>query len=156
MLCEVIVVLVLVIQMKTIIKTYSQLIQIPTFEERFEYLKLKGSIGKDTFGHDRYLNQLLYSSNEWRSFRRNIILRDNGFDLAHPDYVISKYVTVHHINPITPEDILINNPSIFDPENAITTADTTHRAIHYGDYNQIKADYEPRSRFDTCPWKGVK
>ena len=139
--------------MKNLIRTYSELITISTFEERFEYLKLNGSVGLDTFGHDRYLNQILYNSPEWRRFRPEIIVRDNGCDLACEGYEIFGKILIHHINPITAQDILNRNPKVFDPENVITTVHNTHNAIHYGDKNLLITEPIERSRNDTCPWK---
>lgn len=139
--------------MKNLIRTYSELITIPTFEERFEYLKLNGSVGLETFGHDRYLNQILYNSSEWRRFRPKIIVRDNGCDLACEGYEIFGKILIHHINPITAQDILNRNPKVFDPENVITTVHNTHNAIHYGDKNLLITEPIERSRNDTCPWK---
>ena len=142
-----------VITMKNSIRTYSELITIPTFEERFEYLKLNGSVGLETFGHDRYLNQILYNSQEWRRFRPKIIVRDNGCDLACEGYEIFGKILIHHINPITAQDILNRNPKVFDPENVITTVHNTHNAIHYGDENLLITAPIERSRNDTCPWR---
>lgn len=142
-----------VITTKNSIRTYSELITIPTFEERFEYLKLNGSVGLETFGHDRYLNQILYNSPEWRRFRPEIIVRDNGCDLACEGYEIFGKILIHHINPITAQDILNRNPKVFDPENVITTVHNTHNAIHYGDENLLITAPIERSRNDTCPWR---
>lgn len=135
------------------IKTYSELISLPTFKERFEYLKIGGSIGEETFGYDRYLNQILYRSDEWRKFRRDIIIRDDGKDLACEDYEVELRAIVHHINPITVEDVLNRDPKIFDPENVITTSLNTHNAIHYGDESLLILEPIERSMNDTCPWK---
>lgn len=135
------------------IKTYSELISLPTFKERFEYLKIGGSIGEETFGYDRYLNQILYRSDEWRKFRRDIIIRDDGKDLACEDYEVGLRAIVHHINPITVEDVLNRDPKIFDPENVITTSLNTHNAIHYGDESLLILEPIERSMNDTCPWK---
>lgn len=141
--------------MSTIIKCYSELIQIPDFLERYRYLRIGGQVGRDTFGHDRYLNQVLYTSDEWRSFRRRIIIRDKGCDLAHPEWEIPDGVPllVHHINPITVEDVLNRNPKVFDPENVITTVLGTHNAIHYGDESLLPILPVERFENDTCPWK---
>ena len=139
--------------MKNSIRTYSELITIPTFEERFEYLKLNGSVGLETFGHDRYLNQILYNSPEWRRFRPEIIVRDNGCDLACEGYEIFGKILIHHINPITAKDILNRNPKVFDQENVITTVHNTHNAIHYGDENLLITAPIERNRNDTCPWR---
>lgn len=139
--------------MNTSIRTYSELITLPTFIERFRYLKLNGSVGMDTFGHDRYLNQILYHSEEWRRFRREVILRDNGCDLGCEDYEIHGRVLIHHINPITVEDVLRRNPCIFDFENVISTSHNTHNAIHYGDESLLMIEPIERTPYDTCPWR---
>ena len=134
-------------------KTYLELIEIPTFEGRFKYLQLNGVVGKATFGHDRYLNQILYTSGEWRSFRNEIIIRDNGCDLACEGFEINEPALIHHINPITVEDILNRDPKIFDPNNVITTVYNTHRAIHYGDLSMLPIEPVVRTKNDTCPWR---
>lgn len=135
------------------IKCYSELITIPTFIERYQYLKIGGRVGADTFGHDRYLNQILYHSSEWLDFRDEIIIRDNGCDLAHPDFEIHGRILIHHINPITVEDVLRRDPKIFDPENVISTVLNTHNAIHYGDESQLMLLPITRTKNDTCPWR---
>lgn len=135
------------------IKTYSELITLPTFEERFEYLRLNGIVGSETFGHDRYLNQTLYRSPEWKRFRHKIIIRDNGCDLACEGYEIYEKILIHHINPITVKDILERNPIVFDPENVVCTVLNTHNAIHYGDESLIIKAPIKRSKNDTCPWR---
>ena len=142
-----------VIQMITSIRTYSELITIPTFQERFEYLKLGGSVGHETFGFDRYLNQTLYRSAEWKRFRREIIVRDLGQDLACDGYEISGKILVHHIDPITIEDVIRRHPKIFDPENVVCTQLTTHNAIHYGDADLLLTEPIVRTKNDTCPCK---
>ena len=145
-------------------RSYLELITIPTFEERFDYLQLKGAVGKETFGYDRYLNQVLYNSREWRRFRDQIIVRDNGCDLACEDHEILSArdkdgklhrpkIIVHHINPITVEDVLDRNPMVFDPTNVITTTMNTHNAIHYGDETLLVTSPVERSKNDTCPWR---
>ena len=136
-------------------KTYNELMTLSTFEERFEYLKLDGKIGLETFGSERYLNQVLYMSPEWKSFRRSIILRDKGCDLAIEGLDIHDRATVHHINPITIEDVYNRDPKIFDPQNVITVSDDTHKGIHYhaDSKNFIPVVPKERSRNDTCPWK---
>lgn len=135
------------------IKTYSELIALPTFKERFKYLQLKGSVGKDTFGHDRYLNQTLYRSPEWKRLRRDIIIRDNGCDLGCEGFDIYGRVLIHHINPITIEDVVSRHPKVFDPENLICVTHDTHNAIHYGDENLLITGPNVRTKNDTCPWK---
>lgn len=134
-------------------RTYSELLRLPTFEERFEYLRLDGRLGAPTFGYDRYLNQLLYQSVEWQRFRRDVLIRDYGRDLGIIGREIQKYATVHHITPITIEDIERAAPIVLDFENAITTTDTTHRAIHYGDASLLTILPTARKKGDTCPWR---
>lgn len=134
-------------------KCYSELITIPTFEERYEYLRITKAVGESTFGYDRYLNQILYTSGDWRKFRRGIILRDDGCDLACEGFSIPVRIIIHHINPITVEDVLERNPKVFDPENVVCTSHNTHLAIHYGDKELLVAAPIERSRNDTCPWR---
>ena len=136
-----------------IIKTYSELIAFPTYEERFRYLQLKGAVGKDTFGYDRYLNQILYNSQEWKRFRDKIIIRDNGCDLACEGYDIHGRILVHHINPIRVDDVVNRNPIVFDPENVVCVTHNTHNAIHYGDESLLILAPVERTKNDTCPWK---
>ena len=135
------------------IRTYSELITIPTFEERFEYLQLKGSVGKDTFGYDRYLNQVLYRSPEWKRLRNQIIIRDCGCDLACEGYDIHSKVLIHHLNPITVEDVLARSRKVFDPDNLVCVSHNTHNAIHYGDVDLLVAGPIIRTKNDTCPWR---
>lgn len=135
------------------IRTYSELIALPTFEERFEYLRLDGCVGKDTFGFDRYLNQEFYRSLEWRSVRDYVIIRDSGCDLGIAGREIYGKVLVHHINPITVEDILHQDDFLLNPEYLITTMHSTHNAIHYGDKDLIMTGPIVRTPNDTCPWK---
>lgn len=134
------------------LRTYSELITLPTFKERFNYLRLDGRVGLETFGHDRYLNQILYNSPEWRNLRSRIVTRDRGRDLACEGYDVYGQVLVHHINPITVNDILDRNPMVFDPENLITTVHNTHNAIHYGDESLLTTEPIIRYKDDTCPW----
>lgn len=135
------------------IKTYSELILLPTFEERFEYLRLDGRVGEDTFGFDRYLNQLFYRSYEWRKIRDYVIVRDNGCDLGVEGYDIYGKILIHHMNPITARDIADRTELLLNPEYLICVTHDTHNAIHYGDENLIiKAPIERRPN-DTCPWK---
>lgn len=139
---------------QTMKKTYSELMKLNTFEERFEYLKIGGKVGEDTFGHDRYLNQILYKSDRWRKETRpTIIARDEGCDLGIDDREIGDRILVHHINPITVDDILNDNPKVFDPENLICTSHNTHQAIHYSDDRLLIKAPIVRSKNDTCPWK---
>ena len=135
------------------IRCYSELIKIEKFEDRFDYLSLDGTVGAETFGFDRYINQVLYTSSEWRNFRRDIIVRDNSCDLAHPDYQLDKYIIIHHINPLPIKAIETRSSAIFDPENVVCTSHRTHNAIHYGDKGQLPKDPIERFRNDTCPWK---
>ena len=137
------------------IRTYSELITLPTFEERFEYLKLQGQVGVDTFGFDRYLNQMLYKSSKWKKEVRNhIILRDNGCDLGIEDREIYGRIIIHHMNPISVEDVLNwNEDALFNPEFLICTMHNTHNAIHYGDKNLLMTAPIERSPNDTCTWK---
>lgn len=136
------------------IKTYSEMIALPTFEERYRYLRLQGRVGEETFGYDRYLNQILYQrSPRWRSVRDQVIIRDHGCDLAAEGHEIYGKIIVHHMNPITIADIENERDYIFDPEFLISTSHNTHNAIHYGDESLlIKAPIE-RYANDTCPWR---
>ena len=140
--------------MTKLIKCYSELITIPTYEGRFEYLKLDGAVGKETFGFDRYLNQQFYNSYEYRKFRRDMVLRDMGCDMAMEGYPLGKGFFLHHINPIAPEDILNRNIKILlDPENTICVTFRTHNAIHYGDSSLLITAPIERRPNDTCPWR---
>lgn len=134
-------------------KTYSELITISSFEERFEYLSLSGIVGDITFGGHRYLNQKLYQSPEWKSIKREVILRDNGCDLAHEDYPIKGHIYIHHINPISIEDILERRSCVFDLENLISASFITHNAIHYGSEELLTRKPIIRTKNDTCPWR---
>lgn len=137
-----------------IIKTYSELITLPTFEERFQYLRLDGAVGEETFGFDRYLNQIFYKSTEWQDFRREIIIRDMGCDLGIEDRVIHNHIILHHINPITKEDILRRNINVLlNPDNVICVSHRTHQAIHYGDENLLTLVPKERTKNDTIPWR---
>ena len=136
------------------IKTYSELIKLPTFEERFEYLKLNGVVSELTFGSERYLNQMFYTSDEWRKLRNKIILRDNGCDLGIEGYEIyGQNVLIHHLNPISLSDISDRTEFLLNPEYLITTTHRTHNAIHYGDENLLVKGPIVRSANDTCPWR---
>ena len=139
--------------MMTNIKTYSELIMIPTFEGRYEYLKLGGQVGVETFGFDRYLNQAFYKSDEWLSVRDYVIARDNGCDLGVEGYEIYGRILIHHMNPITKEDILQRSKFLLDPEYLITTVKRTHDAIHYGNNSIIFEGPIERRKNDTCPWR---
>lgn len=133
-------------------RSYNELRYLPTFEDRFNYLKLKAIVGKITFGFERYLNQMFYQSREWKRTRRGIILRDNGCDLGIFDREIYSQILVHHINPITIEDVENGTDCIFDPDNLITTRFETHNAIHYGDISQLSELPKVRSKHDTRLW----
>lgn len=136
-------------------KCYSELIKLQTAKERYQYLRLSSSVGKATFGYDRYLNQAFYTSPEWRKFRNDMILRDNGCDMAMPDREIPKgaKLVLHHINPLTLEDVQEMGPALFDPENVVCVSDKTHNAIHYGDETLMTFEPVVRRPNDTCPWK---
>jgi hypothetical protein len=133
-------------------KSYRELRSLQTFEERFEYLRLGGVVGESTFGFQRYLNQTFYHSTEWRHFRRDIIIRDNGCDLGIPDREISGRIIIHHINPITVEDIELSRPCIMDPNNAICVSHDTSNAIHYGDESLLIQLPRERRKGDTSLW----
>lgn len=135
------------------IKTYSELISLPTFEERFRYLQLKGSVGKDTFGFDRYLNQNFYRSAAWKRVRDQVIIRDNGCDLGIEDRLIYGKVLIHHMNPINARDILDLTEFLLNPEYLICVSHATHNAIHYGDENLLIKEPVIRTKNDTCLWK---
>ena len=137
----------------TNIRTYSELITLPTFEERFKYLQLNGSVGKDTFGFDRYVNQNFYRSKEWKRVRDFVILRDNGCDLAADGYVIYGKIIIHHMNPITVKDIESATDYLMNPEYLICTTHSTHNAIHYGDGSLLMMLPTERRKNDTCPWR---
>lgn len=139
--------------MLTTIKTYSECVKLPTFKDRFEYLNLNGIVGRETFGSERYLNQILYSSSEWKKFRRDIIIRDEGLDMACDGYEIYERAVVHHINPITIDDVLNRNPSVFDFNNVILVSPMTHKAIHYGSIDLLITEPIERHKNDTCPWR---
>ena len=135
------------------IKTYSELILLPTFEERFKYLQLNGRVGDNTFGFDRYINQKFYRSAEWKRIRDYIIIRDNGCDLAVDGYEIHGRILIHHMNPITISDIKFSTEYLMNPDYLICVTHNTHNAIHYGDEKQIITGPIVRTKNDTCPWK---
>ena len=138
----------------TSIKTYSELCKLKTFKERFEYLRLDGQVGKDTFGFDRIFNQKFYTSAEWRALRDHIIVRDNGCDLGVPGHEIyGQKIIIHHLNPITIDDLIKPSDYLTNPEYLITTIHNTHNAIHYGDDSLLITAPIERSKHDTCPWK---
>lgn len=134
------------------IKSYHELIRLKTFEERFEYLRLFGKVGEDIFGFSRYVNQSFYTSEKWRSVRNQVIIRDGGCDLAMPDRLIGFRIQVHHINPVSLEQLENDDSALFDLDNLICTDPITHRAIHYGDASLLIEDYKPRYPGDTKLW----
>ena len=136
-------------------RTFTELGRLKTFEERFKYLELKGSVGFDTFGFDRYLNQNFYTSREWQRIKREVILRDNGCDLGVDGYTIFGRVIVHHMNPIGPEDILKQTDLLLNPEYLICVSHTTHNAIHYGSEDLLPKGPAERKPNDTCPWRKI-
>ena len=135
------------------IRTYSELITLPTFEERFKYLKLNGKVGEETFGFDRYLNQIFYKSYAWLKVRDSVIIRDCGCDLGISGREIYGKILVHHMNPIEDKDLINKNDIVLDPEYLICTTKNTHDAIHYGDTDLLFTNPITRSKNDTCPWK---
>ena len=135
------------------LRCYSELLQIPTFNERYEYLRLDGVVGEETFGFDRYLNQIFYNSQEWKDIRRKIIIRDNGCDLGLDGYEIRGKILIHHMNPIRQQDILLRTDLVLNPEYLIATTLSTHNAIHYGDKDLLICAPKCRTKNDTCPWK---
>lgn len=136
------------------LRTYTELMQLKTFEERFDYLKLDGTVGEETFGFDRYLNQKFYKSKEWRDIRNYVIARDLGCDLGIQDReIIDEEILIHHMNPISKEDIINKTDLLLNPEYLITTISNTHRAIHYGDDTLLYKPPVERYKNDTCPWR---
>lgn len=136
------------------IRRYSELILLPSFLERFDYLKLSGSVAYETFGIERHLNQDFYRSSKWQSIRRDVIVRDMGCDLGIKDRPIDKGLYIHHMNPISREDILEQSDMLLDPEFLICCTFETHNAIHYGSSESLVHDPTVRTPYDTCPWKG--
>ena len=135
------------------LKTYTEMILLPTYNERFRYLKLDGKVGTDTFGLDRYLNQVFYRSAEWRRIRDQVIVRDNGCDLGISELPIYGKVIIHHMNPLSVDNILNDDPEyMMNPEYLVCVSHSTHNAIHYGDDSQLQ-EYIPRRANDTAPWK---
>lgn len=135
------------------IKSYSELIKLKTFEERFNYLALNGKVGEETFGFDRYLNQAFYKSLDWLRVRDSVIVRDGGCDLGIDDREIHSRIMVHHMNPIFAHDIEMNSDILLNPEYLICTSDLTHKSIHYGNENLLPKDPITRKPNDTIPWK---
>ena len=137
-----------------IIRSYRELMQIPDFEGRYEYLKMKTKIGDKTFGFERFLNQSFYRSKEWKDVRREVIRRDNGCDLAMEDRDIRGRIEIHHINPISIKDVEEHSDKLLDPENLICVSPETHKAIHYGDASLLtRNEIVVRKPYDTCPWR---
>lgn len=134
-------------------KTYRELIAMDNFLDRYEYLRIGGTVGESTFGSNRYLNQILYRSYDWKKFRREMIIRDNGCDLAHPDYEIGGIIILHHLNPITIDDVKNRRRCVFDPENVVCVSHRTHEAIHYGDDTLLMKGPVVRRPGDTIPWR---
>lgn len=135
------------------VKTYSELSKLTSFEDRFRYLKLDGVVGETTFGFDRYLNQLFYRSQKWKKIRDKVIVRDSCCDLGVEGYEIYKYAMIHHMNPITIKDIQEESEYLLNPEYLITTTQKTHNAIHYGDEDLLITMPVERTKNDTCPWR---
>ena len=133
-------------------RSYSEMVRLPTFEKRYRYLELKGTVGRRTFGSERYLNQRFYNSNEWKSVRDLVIIRDNGCDLGIEGREINAAIYIHHINPLEPDDLKYGRPCLFDLENLITVTHQTHNAIHYGDENQLPSLFVERRPGDTKDW----
>lgn len=135
-------------------KTYTELLEIPDYIGRVKYLETHSNIGETTFGWSRYLNQALYTSDEWRKFRRDIIIRDEGCDLALPGYDLNaEDIIIHHLNPITPEQVEARDPIIFSKNNVVCVSNRTHRCIHYGGIRTAIFSTLQRKPYDTCPWK---
>lgn len=141
---------------QSMIRTYTELLKLKTFEERFRYLKLDGIVGQETFGFDRYLNQVFYRSQKWKSIKNKVIIRDNGCDLGVEGHEIYGRIIVHHMNPITLKDIERESEFLLDPEYLISTVHRTHNAIHYGDESLLITAPIERTKNDTCPWKSFK
>ena len=135
------------------IKTYSELSKLKTYEERYHYLRLENLVGEETFGFDRYINQIFYRSQRWKSIRDAVIIRDNGCDLGIEGYEIHGRVLIHHMNPITIKDLEDESEFLLNPEFLITTTHTTHNAIHYGDESLLITAPIERKKNDTCPWR---
>lgn len=136
------------------IRCYSELIKLRTFKERYEYLKLDGKVGEETFGFDRWLNQAFYKSKEWQRIRNDVIARDLGCDLGCIDReIIDEMILIHHMNPISKEDIINKTDFLLNPEYLITTIDNTHRAIHYGNEEMLYQPPVERFKNDQCPWR---
>lgn len=150
--CEIIAVLAVTITKMN--RSYSELSKLDSFKDRYDYLRLDGIVGESKFGHDRWINQQFYHSDEWASIREKVIIRDNGCDLGIDGYEIHGRIYIHHINPISREDILSQNSLVTDLDNMICTTFQTHQAIHYGDESLLVTTPIERFKNDTCPWKG--
>lgn len=137
----------------TIIRTYSELIKLDTFDDRFKYLKLNGQVGQETFGFERYLNQRFYRTKEWKELRDFVIVRDNGCDLGIRDLEIYDSIFVHHMNQLTKYDVIHRTDKLLNPEYLISTSKRTHDAIHYGNMNILNDSFVERKKNDTCPWR---
>lgn len=135
------------------IRTYQELVKLQSFKDRFNYLKLDGIVGKDTFGFDRYLNQKFYRSSEWRKIRRDIVARDRGYDLGIRDRPIGGRVYIHHMNPINSDDIVHSSDFLLNPNYLISVSFDTHNALHYGDISLVEHEIVERKPNDTCPWR---
>lgn len=135
------------------LRTYKELSRLASFKERYDYLRIGGEVGAMTFGWERYINQMLYHSKKWRKARDMVIIRDEGCDLAHQDFEIRDQIIVHHMNPLTPEDIEEDCDYIYDPDLLICTSRNTHNAIHYGDVSLLPKLPIERRPWDTCPWR---
>ena len=135
-----------------ILRSYNEMLQYDSFEDRFNYLKLYGSVSETIFGFSRFVNQNFYRSSDWKSVRNKVIIRDHGCDLGCDDRIIGSRIQIHHINPVTMEQLENDDPILFDMNNLICTDTTTHRAIHYGDESLLIKDYEPRRPGDTKLW----
>lgn len=135
------------------IRTFTELSNLQTFEDRFRYLQLNGTVGKETFGFDRFINQEFYRSTEWKAVRDLVVLRDNGCDLGAEGREIYGKIYIHHMNPVNPKDIQTKSEFLLNPEYLITTTHATHNAIHYGDETLLIKAPVNRSKYDTCPWK---
>ena len=135
------------------IRTYTELMKLQTFEERFRYLKLVTRVGEETFGFDRYLNQQFYHSQEWKSIRNEIIIRDNACDLGITGREMNKGIIIHHMNPITKDDLIHQSDFLLNPDYLICVSKKTHSAIHYGDESLLFDGLVERSKNDTCPWR---
>ena len=135
------------------IRSYSELIALPTFEERFKYLQLNGQVGESTFGFDRYMNQVFYRSQKWKSIRDFVIIRDCGCDLGVEGYDIRGKIIIHHMNPLSTRDIETESDFLLNPDFLICTTHNTHNAIHYGDENLLVTAPIERTKNDTCPWR---